>query len=205
MDGTLVDTSELIYQCFLHTVKHYHCPAIERRQVVAHIGLPLKQQLELFLGKMTDSEFTDVYGIYNKYQLEIIPAYLTVFPHVHTTLRELKKRGKKLVIVTSRKLKSLENFLTLKGLAEYFDLLITPESTLRHKPHPEPVLKALTLLKAEPKAVLFTGDSIWDVESGKAAGVDTALVAWGNNDISDLSPQPTYRLRSIHDLIVDPS
>lgn len=201
MDGTLVDTSELIYQCFVHTVKKYHGPHISRQAVVSHIGIPLKQQLELFLGEMTDAEFVEVYSTYNEYQLEIIPDYLTVFPSVHTTLAELKKRGKKLAVVTSRKRRSLEHFLKTKDLSKYFDVLVTPESTTRHKPHPEPVLKALALLNADPETCLFIGDSVWDVESGKAAGVDTALVTWSQNDIAGLSPQPAFRLNSMQELI----
>jgi pyrophosphatase PpaX len=203
MDGTLVDTKELIYQCFVYTVKEFHGQDVGRELVISHIGLPLKAQLEMFLGEMTDIEFEEVYRLYNNYQLEIIPDYLIVFPYVYTTLDALKQRGKKLAVVTSRKRKSLDVFLKVKRLASYFDVLITPESTERHKPHPDPVFKALAMLNTDTKHALFIGDSVYDVESGKAAGVDTALLTWSQNNVSHFYPQPTYRLKSLRDLVSD--
>jgi pyrophosphatase PpaX len=201
MDGTLIDTQELIYRCFVHTVNVFHGKEVDRDLVISHIGIPLKKQLEIFLGKMTDDRFKEVYGIYNDYQLKIVPDYLQLFPDVYTMLGALKRCAKKLAVVTSRKRRSLDNFLKAKSLAAYFDVLITPESTERHKPHPEPVLKALFMLGTAAEDALFIGDSIWDVESGNAAGVDTALVPWSHNSISRLSSQPTYRLKSLLDLI----
>jgi pyrophosphatase PpaX len=52
--------------------------------------------------------------------------------------------------------------------------------TERHKPDPEPVLKALELLESSPSEAAFVGDSPYDVAAGKAARVFTIAVAWGN-------------------------
>ena len=52
--------------------------------------------------------------------------------------------------------------------------------TERHKPDPAPVLAALELLGARPAEAAFVGDSPFDVAAGKAAGVFTIAVAWGN-------------------------
>ncbi|MGH3093710.1 MAG: HAD hydrolase-like protein, partial [Gaiellaceae bacterium] len=57
---------------------------------------------------------------------------------------------------------------------------VTTDMTDRHKPHPEPVLKALELLQADPAGAAFVGDSPFDVAAGKAAGVFTVAVTWGN-------------------------
>jgi pyrophosphatase PpaX len=200
MDGTLMDTSELIYRSFLHTLDVYHIPRPTRNEITAGIGIPLKAQFEQFTGHLTESEFLRVYETYNTYQKKLTPRYLTVFPGVTSLLATLKGRGKKLGIVTSRKRVSLEGFLVLKGLNAFFNARVTPESTLRHKPYPEPVLKALEELAAERRETLFVGDSVWDIESGRAAGVDTAFVAWGNTDPASLTVKPTYIVREAHEL-----
>ncbi|HYY75198.1 MAG TPA: HAD-IA family hydrolase, partial [Gaiellaceae bacterium] len=62
----------------------------------------------------------------------------------------------------------------------HFDVVVTTDMTELHKPHPEPVLKALELLGADPAGTAFVGDSPFDVAAGKAAGVFTVAVTWGN-------------------------
>ena len=57
--------------------------------------------------------------------------------------------------------------------------MVTADRTERHKPDPEPVLKALELLDSEPGESAFVGDSPYDVQAGKAAGVFTIGVSWG--------------------------
>jgi pyrophosphatase PpaX len=202
MDGTLIDTIELIYQSFLHTIKLYGGARIKRQEIISQIGLPLRQQLESCLGKKTDQEFGQIYTAHNEYQKKIASRYLAVFPHVHSTLSALKARGKKMAVVTSRSRNSLEYYLKIKELMEYFTVLVTPESTAKHKPDPEPVFKALSMFKASARECLFVGDSIWDLQCAGGAGMDTAFVAWSYTPLESLPLRPTYILHSMRDLIV---
>jgi pyrophosphatase PpaX len=66
------------------------------------------------------------------------------------------------------------------SLERYFDAVVTADMTERHKPDPEPVLKALELLGSDPEDAAFVGDSPYDIGAGKAAGVFTVAVSWGN-------------------------
>ena len=61
------------------------------------------------------------------------------------------------------------------------------DSCTRHKPHPEPVQRALTLLRASSAHAIFVGDSPHDIESGRAAGVRTIGVTWGAFSAQELS------------------
>jgi len=201
MDGTLMDTGELIYRSFLHTLEHYGRARPERDAVVSGIGIPLHRQLEQFMGPLSEDEFLSVYRVYNEFQKELASRYLSLFPGVMPLLKTLKAGGKKLAVVTSRKRMSLEYHLRLTELDGFFDVLITPESTLRHKPHPEPVLTAVSRLAAAPGDSLFVGDSIWDMESGRAAGVDTAYIHRDNADPASLAVKPTYIIRTMEELI----
>ncbi|HET9797447.1 MAG TPA: HAD-IA family hydrolase, partial [Gemmatimonadaceae bacterium] len=65
------------------------------------------------------------------------------------------------------------------GLDTLVPVVVGCDSCVNHKPHPEPVERALALLGAEPANALFVGDSPHDVESGRAAGVTTVGVSWG--------------------------
>ena len=64
-------------------------------------------------------------------------------------------------------------------LADLFDVAIATDDTERHKPHPDPILLALERLHASPAEAAYVGDSPFDVQAAKAAGVFAVAVTWG--------------------------
>ena len=64
-------------------------------------------------------------------------------------------------------------------LEEQFDVVVTHDDTTRHKPDPDPVLAALERLDAEPASAAYVGDSPFDIDAAKAAGVFAVAVSWG--------------------------
>ncbi|MBD3243559.1 MAG: HAD-IA family hydrolase [Chitinivibrionales bacterium] len=199
-DGTLLDTSELIYRCFVHTVKRYANRDIGRREVQSHIGLTLRAQLELYLGPLDDRRYEEVRAAHMGYQLSIYQQYLRAFPGVAEALACLRDKGCTLGVVTSRMPDTLTLYLQTTGLASYFDLLITPVDTTRHKPYPDPILAALDRLRVEPHDAVYIGDASFDIESGAAAGVDTIFVGWSHNDPGSLVVSPTAIIENPLDL-----
>ncbi len=67
----------------------------------------------------------------------------------------------------------------LPELRELFDVVMAAEDSERHKPAPDPVLGALERLGAEAAGACYVGDSPFDIECGRAAGVVTIAVTWG--------------------------
>ena len=64
--------------------------------------------------------------------------------------------------------------------AGLLDRFVTLEDTTEHKPHPEPLLRGLELLGSIPKRrAAYVGDSPFDVEAAKAAGLTSVAVSWG--------------------------
>ena len=59
------------------------------------------------------------------------------------------------------------------------EVIIGSDNVTRHKPDPEPVVRALEHFGVQPDDAVFIGDSHHDVESGRAAGVRTIAVCWG--------------------------
>jgi pyrophosphatase PpaX len=199
-DGTLIDTTELIYQCFRYSCKKFGGFDIERERVVGNIGLPLRAQLEVYLGQLSDERAAEVQDAHMKYQMTIYSDHLRLFDTVKTGLDLLKSLKKTLAVVTSRRMKSLELYLNETGIREYFDVLVTPEMTEKHKPDPAPAQKALELLDAQAHESLFIGDAEFDIACGKGAGTDTAFVTWSNNKRSELKTMPTWFIDSLEQL-----
>ncbi len=181
-DGTLLDTTELIYQCFVFTCGKYANKEISRETVTRSIGLTLRRQMELYLGPLTDERFALIGGDHMTYQRSIYPRYLKLFPCVAGALATLRRSGRRCAVVTSRRRETLELYLKATGIGDYFEVLVTPETTVRHKPDPDPVIAALSLLGVADRAdALMVGDSEFDVECGARAGVDTAFVRRSHN------------------------
>jgi 2-phosphoglycolate phosphatase len=82
-------------------------------------------------------------------------------------------------VVTNKPLRYAEPIMQQLGLAQRSAILICPEHVTRSKPDPEPMLLACARLGLEPASVLFVGDDLRDIESGRAAGTRTAAVRYG--------------------------
>lgn len=199
-DGTLFDTVDLICTCFDYITEKYAGITVDRATIINGIGAPLRSQLTAHLGPELDHDL--VLADYLKYQLSIMEDKITPFPHVAETLATLKGAGKKLALVTSRRRISLEKILESTNTAKYFDVLITPEDTVKHKPDAEPALKAMAMLGASSSSTVFTGDAHYDICSGASAGVDTVFVNWSHIERASLPVQPTWVIDSLQELTV---
>lgn len=202
VDGTLLDTTELIYQSFLYTTRLYGDYDITREEVYKHIGIPLWTQLEMYLGKQSPEMKKTILRTHAGYQKQIYKETLRAFEGVAEGLKELQKRGVQLGIVSSRTRESLDRYLKDVNLFDYFTVISTPEVTENHKPHPEPVLWALDRFSAQRESTLFVGDAIYDIESGNSAGVDTVFVTWGHNSLEHVAGNPTYVIEKFEELLL---
>ena len=198
LDGTLIDTVDLICECFRHTAQETENISLTKEEILPNIGLPLRDQMCLYFGKMTESEYKLKAAYHMCYQELIYKAYIKCFDGVKDTLSKLKRDKKQLSVVTSRALFFAEEYLEYTGIYPYFDYLITPELTNRHKPHAEPALKAMDLMSAVPEETLLVGDSDHDIECGTRANIDTAFVMWSHNTLGQLKAKPTWTINNMY-------
>jgi phosphoglycolate phosphatase-like HAD superfamily hydrolase len=64
-------------------------------------------------------------------------------------------------------------------LGHLFDVIVGGDETERQKPSPEPLLLALDRLGAEPADAAYVGDSPFDMQAARAAGLYAVGVSWG--------------------------
>jgi pyrophosphatase PpaX len=176
LDGTLIDSGSIILASFKHatrTVLEREIPDAELAAIVG--GSNIYDQMRA-IDELQAEELVRVYREHNA------PLHddLEAFEGIERVLAELKSQGRRLGIVTAKRRKTVELAFAVLPLEPYFDVVVTADMTERHKPDPEPVLAALERLGARPEATAFVGDSPFDVGAGKAAGVFTVAVAWGN-------------------------
>ncbi|WP_263260878.1 N-acetylmuramic acid 6-phosphate phosphatase MupP [Pseudomonas sp. RIT-PI-S] len=94
-------------------------------------------------------------------------------------LADIEKAGLMWGVVTNKPVRFAEPIMQRLGLAERSRLLICPDHVTRSKPDPEPLILACKTLGVDPSRVLFVGDDLRDIESGRDAGTKTAAVRYG--------------------------
>lgn len=98
-----------------------------------------------------------------------------LFGGVDDVLGVCQEKGVAVGLVTSGERGVVVPALERLGVHHHFQVVVTADDITHFKPHPEPVLKAVEVLKADVKETLFVGDHAVDVLAGKAAGTDTAV------------------------------
>ena len=177
-DGTLVDTTEMIFQSMRHaTSSVLGRDDLSREELLANVGQPLPRQMELL-----DAEKAELLlEAYRAPHEEHHDALIAEFPGVDEALSRLRTAGVQIIVVTSKRRRSVEMALEMfPGLDLVVDLFVTMEDTTEHKPHPEPLLKGLELAGDVPKErAVYVGDSPFDVQAAKAADLTSVAVSWG--------------------------
>lgn len=198
LDGTLINTNELIIASFLHTLDTYYPNKYKREDVLAFIGPSLRETFSSMDPERTE-EMIQAYREFNHaHHDELVQEYETVYE----TVEQLAKQGYKLGIVTTKARKTVEMGLNLTTLNQFFDVIVTIDDVEHVKPHPEPIEKAFRLLEANPATTLMVGDNHHDILGGKNAGTKTAGVAWTIKGRDYLAAyKPDYMLEKMSDLL----
>jgi pyrophosphatase PpaX len=193
LDGTLIDSVELILRSYRHTMRLHRGHEPPDDVWMTGLGTPLWVQFRHF----TDdpAEIEAMVATYRAYNLAHHDELVRPYEGVVAAVRALQRRGKALGLVTSKMRSGALRGLEVAGLADAFEVIVGSDEVTHPKPHPEPVLAALARLGAAPETAVFIGDSRHDIECGRAAGVRTAAALWGPFDRADLEDlQPDYWL-----------
>ena len=185
-DGTLADTRGLIVQTMQQTIASLGLEPRTDEQCASMIGLPLKQAFTDLI-PMTDAMGEHCVDTYRQIFNENNAAYtIPTFPNVLETLRLLSQKGYTLTIASSRSHRSLMEFVVNMDLQEVLSYVLGADDVTQAKPNPEPVLKTLEKYGCTPDEALVVGDTWYDIEMGRRAGVRTCGVTYGNGTREEL-------------------
>jgi pyrophosphatase PpaX len=176
LDGTLIDSGGMILASYRHAVRTVLEREVPDEVLAGFIG---GGSIRDHMSELDEAHADELVRVYRSHN-EPLHDDLEAFPGVEEVLHALREEGRRLGIVTAKRRRTVDLAFAVLPIEHYFDAVVTTELTERHKPHPDPVLRALELLEAEPGRTAFVGDSPFDVRAGKAAGVFTVAVTWGN-------------------------
>jgi pyrophosphatase PpaX len=177
LDGTLVDSIELIVSAAMNAFACRPGPSPSEAEIRNTIGRPLPTTFGPWL--VDDDDLPFLISKYREYQLEHHDRLTSAYDGIVDAVAGLDAAGCPMGIVTSKVGFLAERALVHTGLAQYMRCIIGSDATTKHKPEPEPVLLALERLGATTGDALFVGDSPYDMQAARAAGVHALGVAWG--------------------------
>jgi pyrophosphatase PpaX len=186
IDGTLVDTVELIVRALDHTFRKHLGVQISRDELRRTIGLPLHRQVRLF------DHLVDFVPDHRAMEADEIAYYEShrhleqVIPEAVEALKEAKRAGMRVALVTSKNRLELETFLPRLNVNGWIDAVVSSSDVARPKPAPDPVQVALKRLQASPSEAIFVGDTIYDIQCAREAGVRVIAVGWGAHPVEVL-------------------
>ncbi len=176
-DGTIMDTNDMIIKSWQYTFEQLRGKKAEESVLLATFGEPLKMTMHHFFGGDADEVEKNV-EIYRSYQKEHFLDLIQLFPGVYEMLEELRKKGFRMALVTSRLKPTTYQGLDKFGIEKFFDVIITADDVTKHKPDPQPIDIALKNLESSREQAVMVGDTKQDILCAKNAGVPAVLVNW---------------------------
>ena len=183
LDGTVVDTVALIRESHRHATREVLGVDLDDRTLVANVGIPLPEQMRAFSTEHAD----ELLRVYRRWNHAHTADFIREYPGMTDLLGALRAAGRALGIVTSKSRPVADLAFAVLPVRDYFDVIVTTESTERHKPAPDPVTHALSELGADPDEAVMIGDAPFDLLAGRAAGCATIGVTWGFFDRDTLA------------------
>jgi len=199
LDGTLIDSIDLILASYRHTLAAHGLPPVPDSEWLRGVGTPLRVQLGQWA--TSPEQLLALTATYRDYNLANHDQMILAYPGITELLQGVRAAGLRTGVVTSKNREGTRRGLRLFGLEEFIEIMVCADDVERPKPHPEPVRRAVQQLGADPASTIFVGDSIHDLHSGRGAGVLTGAVLWGPFRREELEPaKPDFWLETPEDL-----
>jgi HAD superfamily hydrolase (TIGR01509 family) len=118
------------------------------------------------------------------------------FPGAKALVTSAHDRGLRTALATSSPSAELDTLLQILDISEMLDAQTTADDIERSKPDPEVFLTAMEAASLDPARTLAIGDSVWDVEAARRAGIGCLAVESGGfsqHELSEAGAVHVYR------------
>ncbi len=182
IDGTMIDTEKAVNYAYQSIIFEKHGRYFTNEELLKGYGVPTPISLERY-------GFTDIDAALKDYYHYLIEGFkkCTAFEGIPEILDILKESNIPMGVVTSRCQYEIEVDSCLQQFTKYFKAIVSSDDTTLHKPNPDPLLLAMDKLNAIPSETLYIGDTVFDRECAKNAGVKFALAVWGSNNAENIN------------------
>ncbi len=196
IDGVLLNSTKMMIDIHMKLAKKLNLRIPEAKEISSLWGKSFEELINYIWPDIDAKWFKECVIDYIKKEKIIFPAV----KGSKETIKELKKMKFKLGIVTGRPTDFTIDHMKNSGFdLKLFDVIVTGDDTKNHKPSPDPILRAVELLKVKPEETVYVGDSLIDFESARNAKVvfisvltgDVKKEEWKKNGVKNIISSTT--------------
>lgn len=200
LDGTLVDTKELIYRSFEHTFAKYKPGyTLSEEEKQSFLGPTLKQSFSRYF---EEPMLEEVIACYREFNHAHHDDFVKPIPHVKEVLTQLKEEGYPLAVMSNKLQDIVRMGLKKFDLEDSFEVILGGEDVAKAKPDPIGILTACEQLHVPYDDVVYVGDAPTDVKACKNMGAFSVAFVYEEVRAKEMQAQkPCAIIRDMKDLL----
>ena len=175
LDGTVIDSGAIILASMRHAAETVVGGDWADQELLRAVGGP---GLEAQMVALDPNQVDELVRVYREHN-EPLHSTLECCAGMENVLATLQQRGHRLGIVTAKRRLTVDLAFAQLPIEQLFETVVGGDETDHHKPHPAPLQLALERLGAAPHQAAYVGDSPFDMQAAKAAGLFAIGVSWG--------------------------
>jgi HAD superfamily hydrolase (TIGR01549 family) len=183
VDGVLIDSNRIIAEAYQKTAEKLGLRVPSPHEIVDLIGRPLAEIVRILWAK------TDVELYMEEYRKLFMDETLAI-PAIEgavDAVMEIRESGFKIGVLSGKVMFFIKKHLREAGFnVNWFDAIVSFETTKKHKPHREPLLYAINQLGVKTEETVYVGDALTDYECARNAKVEYFAVLTGSLTRVDL-------------------
>lgn len=179
-NGTILDDVDVCVKAENKTIEHFHLdrPPLSREEYLKLFTFPVKHYYELVGFDWNVNPYEEVGQYWFNWYRELRNEY-RVFDGVEEILEENHRKGLKNILLSASSLVELKKQLDELGIAQYFDEVLGIDNIYAGS---KIDIALKWIADKDPKECLMIGDTLHDLETARAMGIDCVLVANGHQD-----------------------
>lgn len=200
LDGTLVDTKELIYNSFIHTFAKYKPGyTLSEKELQSFLGPTLKDS---FLRYFPADMIEEIIAYYREYNHKHHDEFVKPIPHAEETLRYLKEHDYDIAVMSNKLSDIVRMGLRRFHMEEYFEVILGGADVERPKPDPIGILTACEMLHRSYDDVIYVGDAPTDIQASKNMGAFSVAFVYEESRAEEMQNEhPCAIIRDIEELL----
>jgi 2-hydroxy-3-keto-5-methylthiopentenyl-1-phosphate phosphatase len=199
LDGTLIEANEAIYLGMQEAFRSFGRPLFPLRDLNQHLKVDLEATLLPFFSK---EEMDSAIPMIRKRYEEVYLDKTHFLDGAKEVLETLYHKTIALALASNKFGRFSRGALTHLGVSGYFKSIFGAGDGPRNKPYPDMIHASLKAMDLPPETVIFVGDSLQDIETGRRAGVDVYALPTGVHTKKELSQgRPRSILKHLDELI----
>ena len=202
-DYTLANSEKGIVMCFERLFADEGYGPFPKDVIRRTIGMTMYDALAQLTGETDSSKIKSLINLYKiRYSDVLMTANTRLYDDTIPVLTHLKKNGALCCIVSTKTRSRISETLQRDGIESLIDCIIGFEDVTKPKPSGEGIHLILHRFNLAHSDVLYIGDSLIDMDTAQAAGVDFAAVTTGMPTVADFTAAGQYRiLQNLSELI----